>query len=168
MGLAVKSDNVYTYADYLSWPENESWELIDGVPVDMSPAPGRKHQKILGEMYRQVSNFLVGKTCDVYPAPFDVRFGREGETDEHIKTVLQPDISVICDLSKLDDNGCLGAPDLVIEIVSPATVRKDMREKFAIYEKYGVKEYWIVHPVDQTVMIFPLEVMANMVGLGFM
>jgi Uma2 family endonuclease len=157
MGLAAKLNiERYNYADYREWPDQERWELIEGIAYDMSPAPSRKHQKILGELHRQISTFLLDKTCDVYMAPFDVRFPEQEEREEEIKTVLQPDISVICDPAKLDEKGCLGSPDLIIEIVSPATVQKDMREKLYIYEKFGVKEYWIIHPVDQILMVFKL------------
>jgi Uma2 family endonuclease len=157
MGLAAKSNiERYNYGDYQEWPDHERWELIDGIAYDMSPAPSRKHQKILGELHRQISTYLLDKTCDVYMAPFDVRFPEHDEKGEEIKTVLQPDISIICDSAKLDEKGCLGSPDLIIEIVSPATVQKDMREKLFSYEKFGVKEYWIIHPVDQILMVFKL------------
>ena len=155
MGLALRSDfERYTYGNYLEWPENERWELIDGIAYDMSPAPSPKHQEILGELFRQISNYLLDKTCQVYMAPFDVRFPETGEKEKDIKTVLQPDISVICDPEKIDEKGCLGSPDLIIEIVSPSTVQKDMREKLFTYEKFAVKEYWIIHPVDQILMVF--------------
>ena len=157
MGLAAKLNiERINYGDYQEWPDHERWELIDGIAYDMSPAPSRTHQKILGELHRQISTYLLDKTCDVYMAPFDVRFPEQDEKEEEIKTVLQPDISVICDPAKLDEKGCLGSPDLIIEIVSPATVQKDMREKLFIYEKFGVKEYWIIHPVDQILMVFKL------------
>jgi Uma2 family endonuclease len=155
MGLALKSDvERYTYHDYLQWPENERWELIEGIAYDMSPAPSPKHQEILGELYRQISNYLLDKTCKVYMAPFDVRLPEVDEKEKEIKTVLQPDISIICDPAKIDEKGCLGSPDLVMEIVSPATVQKDMKEKFFTYERFGIKEYWIIHPVDQILMVF--------------
>jgi len=157
MALAAKLNiERFNYGDYQEWPDHERWELIDGIAYDMSPAPSRTHQKILGELHRQISTYLLDKTCDVYMAPFDVRFPEQDEKEEEIKTVLQPDISVICDPAKLDEKGCLGSPDLIMEIVSPATVQKDMREKLFIYEKFGVKEYWIIHPVDQILMVFKL------------
>ena len=157
MGSAARSNiERYNYSNYQEWPDHERWELIDGIAYDMSPAPSRKHQKILGELYRQISTYLLDKNCDAYMAPFDVRFPGPGEREEEIETVLQPDISVICDPAKLDEKGCLGSPDLIIEIVSPATVRKDMREKLFTYEKFGVKEYWVIHPVDQILMVFKL------------
>lgn len=155
--VAKLNNEIFTYGHYLEWPQDERWELIDGHAYDMSPAPSRLHQEILGEMYRQISNFLVEKECKAYPAPFDVRLPEGNEKEEEIKTVLQPDISIICDKWKLDRKGCLGAPDMVVEIISPATVEKDMREKLYTYERFGVKEYWIVHPIDRIVMIFKLD-----------
>ncbi|WP_425059233.1 hypothetical protein SCACP_39100 [Sporomusa carbonis] len=146
----------YTYADYLTWPLEERWELIDGVPHNMSPAPSRRHQEILVEMLRQFSNYLLDKSCRVYSAPFDVRLPQSNETDETATNVVQPDIVVVCDKSKLDDKGCTGAPDLIVEIICPGSAFKDLRDKFRLYESSGVKEYWIVHPNDNTVLVFKL------------
>jgi Uma2 family endonuclease len=158
MKTALKKRNErYSYSDYLNWPETERFELLNGVVYDMTPAPPRRHQEILGEIHRQMANCLLDKPCKVYVAPFDVRLPEENEKDEDIKTVVQPDIALVCNHSKLDERGCKGAPDLVIEIVSPSTVKKDLKDKFLLYEKAGVKEYWIVHPVDKTVMVFTLE-----------
>jgi len=151
-----KSENRFTYGDYLNWPDEERWELIDGIAYNMSPAPLRRHQKISMELGRQIANFLVDNPCDVYIAPFDVRLNEANEDDENIMTVVQPDIVVICDHDKLDDAGCRGAPDLIIEILSPSTTSKDMKIKLALYEKHGVKEYWIVHPVDNIILVFKL------------
>lgn len=123
---------------------------------DMSPSPSRNHQEISVELLRQFSNYLIDKTCKVYAAPFDVRLPEGDENDTNIETVVQPDIAVICDKCKLDDKGCKGASDLIIEITSPSTARKDLKEKLFLYEKSGVKEYWIVHPTDKTVMVFKL------------
>ena len=148
----------FTYRDYLSWPENERWELIDGVPYDMTPAPSTKHQEVLGEFHLIFANYLRGKSCKVYLSPFDVRFEKElYQGDEDIQSVVQPDITVICDQSKIDERGCKGAPDLIIEILSPATLKKDMGVKLRLYEQVGVLEYWVVHPIDQTVLIFQLK-----------
>ena len=144
----------FTYGDYRTWPDNERWELIDGVAYDMSPAPSRSHQDICGELFFQFRSQLAGRTCRAYLAPFDVRLPQSDEADDDIDTVVQPDIVVVCDRNKLDDKGCKGAPDLVIEILSPYTAHKDLNEKFRLYERVGVKEYWIVHPLDRTVMVF--------------
>lgn len=149
----------YTYADYLTWTWDEMVELIEGKIYKMSPAPGTVHQRISAELTRQFANHLLGKSCQVFVAPFDVRLPRKnyGSTDQEIITVVQPDLCVICDPKKIDERGCLGAPDLVIEILSPATSKKDLREKFDAYEEAGVKEYWIIHPTEQTMLVFMLE-----------
>lgn len=148
----------YSYADYLTWSDDRRWELIDGRAVCMSPAPGRQHQKISGELFSQVHAFLRGKKCEVYAAPFDVRLAETAGTvaDDYFDTVVQPDIVIVCDPNKLDERGCNGPPDVIIEILSPSTTRMDMTVKFDIYQRYGVKEYWIVHPKDQTVLVFKL------------
>lgn len=148
----IKQDRKYTYKDYLTWPEDERREIIDGVAYDMAPAPLRFHQRISIKLAYQFEDYLKDKTCEVYDAPFDVVF----EEDEYTDTVVQPDIAIICDKSKLTDNGCTGAPDLIVEISSPSTARKDLKEKFSLYERTGVKEYWIVHPTDKTVLVFKL------------
>ncbi len=147
----------YTYGDYLTWNDDERWELIEGIPFNMTPAPRRTHQKIAGEIFLQLATFLKGKPCEVYIAPFDVRLPLADEANNEITTVVQPDIVVICDKAKLDDAGCKGAPDLIIEILSPATARKDLKEKFALYENRGVREYWLVDPEAKTVMAFHLD-----------
>lgn len=148
---------LYTYGDYTKWPDEERWELIDGVPYNMSPAPSRTHQKILGELYKQIAVYLTGKTCEVYIAPFDVRLPKGDEKDEQIGTVVQPDLVVVCNREKLDERGCKGAPDLAIEVLSPYTAGKDMKIKLSLYERVGVKEYWIVDPMNKTVQVYQLE-----------
>jgi Uma2 family endonuclease len=155
--LAEKKDEPFTYADYLKWDDDERWELIDGIAYNMTPAPSRFHQKISGDLFLQLGNFFRNTSCEVYAAPFDVRLPEGDEADEAVRTVVQPDISVICDRTKLDDKGCKGSPDLIVEILSPATARKDMKEKFARYERAGVKEYWIVDPSGKIVTVFKLS-----------
>lgn len=150
--------DLYTYGDYTTWPDEERWELIDGVPYNMSPAPSRIHQKILGDLHRQVANYLIGKTCEVYIAPFDVRLPKGDESDEQIDTVVQPDLVVVCDRKKLNERGCKGAPDLVVEVLSPGTAGKDMKTKLSLYERVGVKEYWLVDPMNKTVQVYQLEI----------
>lgn len=147
----------YSYADYLTWPEEERWELIEGIAYDMTPAPTPKHQEILGELFRVLANWLQGNKCRVYMAPFDVRLAGADTPDSEIDKVVQPDISVVCDPQKIDSRGCLGAPDMIIEILSPSTLKKDMGIKLALYERFGVKEYWVVYPLDEIVMVFLLE-----------
>lgn len=153
----IRAEGLYTYADYLSWPDEERWELINGVPYDMTPAPSTRHQEILGELHRLFSQYLYGKPCKAYLAPFDVRLPKEDEKDEGILTVVQPDLSVICDRSKIDERGCKGAPDLIVEILSPSSTKKDFGVKLHLYEEVGVSEYWLVHPNDQTILVFSLR-----------
>ena len=157
MGLARRDINRHTYADYIGWSDDARYELIDGIAYAMSPAPTRRHQEVVGEMYRQIANTLKGSPCQPYIAPFDVRLPNANEADSDIDTVVQPDISVICDKSKLDDRGCRGAPDWVIEVLSPTTASHDQIVKRALYERVGVREYWLVHPIDRIVTIYVLE-----------
>jgi Uma2 family endonuclease len=155
MGLpARKDDELFTYGQYVTWPEDERWELIDGIAYNMTPAPLRYHQEITGKIYSRIEQFLRDKKCKVYISPFDVRLPEKNERDEDILTVVQPDISVICDRSKLDDKGCKGAPDLIIEILSPTTSKKDRVTKFYLYERFGVKEYWIISPDEKYVQVY--------------
>lgn len=152
-----KGDSIYTYADYRSWPDGERWELLNGVAWNMSLAPGRRHQAILMELSRRIANFLLDHPCEVYPAPFDVLIpDTKNQSADEVRTVVQPDISVVCDRSILTDAGCLGAPQLVIEIVSPYTSQKDMHDKFLIYQTAEVREYWIVDPGNFFVQVFQL------------
>ena len=155
--LAKQEHGRFSYKDYCKWTDDGRWELIDGIEYDMSPAPSRIHQKLSGELFVRIYDVLKEKQCDVYAAPFDVRLSDDAEaSDEEVFTVVQPDIVVVCDESKLDERGCLGAPDLVIEILSPDTAAKDMKIKRDLYEKHGVREYWLVHPTDKTLMIYSL------------
>jgi len=154
----LKEHEHFTYSDYLTWPDDERWELINGEAYMMSPAPTRKHQEITIELASQFHIYLKGKSCKVYTAPFDVRLPETPEApDDEIETVVQPDIVVVCDHAKLDDKGCKGAPDLVVEILSPSTSKKDLQDKLFLYQRVGVKEYWIIHPSDKTVMVFQLD-----------
>ena len=138
----------YTYADYSSWPEDERWELIDGVPYAMA-TPTIPHQRASGRIYRQIGNFLHRKTCEVFPAPTEVRLN----ADTSDNTVVEPDLLVVCDKSKLDNKGVIGAPDFVIEILSPSTASHDTIRKFMLYLNAGVREYWIVDPVTGSVIV---------------
>jgi Uma2 family endonuclease len=146
----------FTYGDYRGWPDDERWELIDGEAYDMSPAPTRAHQGLVLEIAAQAHAFLRDGPCQVYVAPFDVRLPRTDESDDRVDTVVQPDIATICDPAKLDDAGCRGAPDWIVEVLSPRTAAKDQRQKRDAYERAGVREYWLVHPTDRTLMIYRL------------
>ena len=153
---AVKMGDRFTYGDYRRWPEGERWELIGGVPHGMSPSPSRRHQGICGALYRQIASYLDGKTCSVYFAPFDLILPEHDEADDDVDTVVQPDLLVICNREILTNAGARGVPDLIVEILSPSTARKDTLEKFLLYERKGVREYWIVDPVAATVTIYLL------------
>lgn len=146
----------YNYGDYLKWSEGERVELIDGHPYAMTPAPSRIHQEILLSLGTEFASYLRGKKCRAYIAPFDVRLPKGVERDEDTDTVVQPDLSVICDPDKLDDKGCRGAPDLVVEIISPGSLKHDMTVKKNVYEFSGVKQYWLVYPLEKIVMVYTL------------
>jgi Uma2 family endonuclease len=156
MALAEKVEETprYTWADYLEWDENMRIELVDGEAFSMAP-PSGPHQGVVGELFYRIRGFLEGKPCKVYPAPYAVRLNpREDGGDD---TVLEPDIVVVCDPAKLDKHGCKGAPDLVIEVLSPSTVRHDRIVKFRKYQRAGVREYWIVDPETQSIQACVLE-----------
>lgn len=155
MVLHPKPNERYTYKDYLQWADDERWELINGIPYKMTPAPSPDHQRILRELLTEFNVYLRGKTCEVYPAPFDVRlFPNEKEDDDNI---VQPDLTVVCDPNKVNKKGCEGRPDLVIEILSPSTAKKDRSEKKKLYERAMINEYWIVDPLNQTIEVFLLS-----------
>ena len=148
----------YSFADALAWDESDRAEIIDGEIILMAPPPLREHQDISVEIATQLRVFLRGKQCKVYPAPFAVRpFEQDGDRPEDVDTMVEPDITVVCDPAKLDKYGCKGAPDLVIEILSPSTRTHDLRVKYRLYQKAGVREYWIVDPKNKTVQVFTLD-----------
>jgi Uma2 family endonuclease len=151
MGYALKKENEYcTYADYLNWDTEERYELIDGAAYLMAPGPSRIHQDATLGIANQFKNFLEGKTCKVYVAPFDVRLNANEEDD----TVVQPDILVVCDTSKLGEYSVKGAPDLVVEVLSPSSKHYDTVMKLEKYMKAGVKECWLVDTESETVRVF--------------
>lgn len=157
MALPAEKER-HTFADVLMWPDDERAELINGEIFLMAPAPSRAHQGISMELSRQFANYLEGKKCKAYHAPFDVRlFEQEGDNPEDVDTVVEPDITIVCDLSKLDDRGCKGAPDMVVEILSPSTQRHDRLVKLGLYQRAGVREYWIVDLAEKSVQVFVLE-----------
>ncbi len=159
MGLAQRDDKLHTYSEYLAWPEDMHYELIDGVAYLMAPpAPTLDHQDFAGEIYFQLRQALEGKPCKAFIAPVDVRLPKANEKDELIDTVVQPDVLVVCDQSKLDrKRGVRGAPDFAVEVLSPSTASHDHVCKRRVYERAGVREYWLVHPTDRIVTIYRLE-----------
>ena len=147
----------YTYADYLQWRFEERVELIKGKIFKMGPAPNLKHHQVSGHVFNHIYNYLKGQLCNVFVAPFDVRLPvKNQKKPEQITTVVQPDICVVCDETKLDERGCCGAPDLVVEILSPGNSQKEMRIKHKLYEESGVKEYWVIYPVEESIAVFYL------------
>lgn len=144
----------YTYADYLTWRLKERIELIMGRIFRMSPAPSTEHQQIVSALHGNFYQYLKGKACRVFPSPFDVVLP---STSGALDTVVQPDVAVVCDLSKLTEKCCRGAPDLIVEVVSKTSVKKDLHEKYALYERAGVKEYWLVLPAERSVIVFALD-----------
>lgn len=153
MSLPVKKER-FTFADCLAWDEGERFEIISGKAFMMVP-PSSNHQEMCFEIGRQLGNYLEGKRCKVYPAPFGVRlFEQDGDVPEDVDTMVQPDLSVVCDLSKIDKYGCKGAPDMIVEVLSPSTRRHDRLVKLNLYQQAGVREYWIVNPDTQSVQVF--------------
>jgi Uma2 family endonuclease len=161
MELSLDLNKRYTYADYLTWLDDKRRELVDGF-IRMMSAPTSRHQEISMNLSGGLFNIIMenkGK-CGVFPAPFDVRLPKNGEKEDNlIYTVVQPDICIVCDPSKLDERGCLGAPDFIAEIQSPSTAKYDLNEKFNLYEAVGVHEYWVVFPYygDKSIMQFILQ-----------
>lgn len=156
MAMPVEK-NDYTFADYLEWDGEGRIELLNGEPVMMAP-PSTMHQLIVAELLKQLAVYLDGKKCKVIPAPFAVRlFEEKDDAPERVRTVVQPDLSVICNTDRLDKRGYKGAPDLVIEILSPSTAVYDRLVKFNLYQRAGVQEYWIVSPEEGTVQTFLLS-----------
>ncbi|TCL70741.1 Uma2 family endonuclease [Hydrogenispora ethanolica] len=155
MPLLRGQNEKYTYKDYLTWPDEERYELIDGIP-HLQAAPIWQHQVISRELLIQFGNYLQGKPCQVFSTPFDLRLPESDEKDEDVANVLQPDILIICDKSRLKGTGYYGAPTLIIEIVSPSSGKMDKLYKFNKYEKAGVQEYWIVEPEEKIINVFTL------------
>ncbi|WP_426994841.1 Uma2 family endonuclease [Glaesserella parasuis] len=144
----------YSYDDYLKWKFQERVEIIKGKIMAMSPAPNRLHQRISMKLTKAFLDVFVNHQCELYVAPFDVRFP---DSNGKIKTVVQPDLCVICDPNKLDEKGCIGAPDLIVEILSPGNSKREMKDKYELYQEQGVSEYWIVRPEEQHIQIYVLE-----------
>ncbi|MFJ1435148.1 Uma2 family endonuclease [Capnocytophaga canimorsus] len=150
-------NKTYSYADYLLWKFKERVELFRGKILKISPAPSTKHQIISGNIHFELKLHFKEQACKLFSAPFDVRIPKQSLEDKDIFSVVQPDLCIICDLSKLDERGCIGAPDLVVEILSPSNSKKEMKEKFQLYEESGVKEYWIIDPNQESALVNVLE-----------
>lgn len=156
MAQPKASDRRFTYADYRQWPGDERWELIDGEAYAI-PAPTISHQTLALDIARQIADALEGTPCRALIAPVDVLLPTPDEADDHTTTVVQPDILVVCDPTKITERNVRGAPDWIIEVLSPATARHDHLTKRALYERAGVREYWLVHPVDRVITVYTLK-----------
>lgn len=154
----LEPEATYSYADYLHWAFEERVEIIKGKIFKMSPAPQTRHQMISTNLILEIGASLKGQPCKLFHAPFDVRLpNKKGDQDNKIFTVVQPDICIVCDASKLDERGCVGAPDLIVEILSPSTASRDLKDKFELYGEHNVNEYWLVFPNDNILEIFLLS-----------
>lgn len=153
MSTARNPEQRFTYRDYLSWPEDERWELIDGVPFSMTPAPGVPHQRVVTESLSQLVEWFRGKTCEALASPLDVLLPSDDEPDGETGTILQPDLMVVCDPRKINERRIRGGPDFVVEVLSPSTASRDQIVKAALYEKHGVREYWVLDPIERLITI---------------
>lgn len=160
MELSLDITKRYSYADYLTWLDDKKRELLEGFIKLMSPAANTRHARVVRSINRKIDNYITRRKghCEAFTAPFDVRLPKNGETaDKDIFTVVQPDICVICDPDKIDEKGCIGAPDMIVEVLSPGTKKYDLNDKYQIYETYGVKEYWVVDPYSKDITVFILR-----------
>ncbi|WP_297417465.1 Uma2 family endonuclease [Clostridium sp.] len=151
-------NKIYTYDDYLKFSDDKPVEIIDGRVSAMSPAPSRIHQKIILKLSTSIETYIQSNNgeCEVYPAPFDVILKADDENINNSKNIVQPDISVVCDKNKLNDKGCIGSPDMIIEVVSPFNPSNDYIKKLSLYEKFKVREYWIVNPMEENILVYTL------------
>ena len=156
--MIPKKNKLYTYKDYLNFTDDERIEIIEGEIFNISPAPSRIHQHLVMEISSEIRNYIKSNKgdCVVYPAPFDVILKNDDEEAINSQSVVQPDISVICDKNKLTDSGCTGSPDMIIEIVSPSNSSHDYITKLNLYQKYKVKEYWIIDPRVKKTYVYKL------------
>ncbi|NBF39828.1 MAG: Uma2 family endonuclease [Spirochaetes bacterium] len=151
------SEKRYTYSDYRQLPDDARYEIIEGELFVATPAPSRHHQAVVGEVFRQLANQLLAHRCEAYVAPFDVMLPAPDEDLEDSATVVQPDVVVVCDPQKLDARGCVGPPDLAVEVVSRESRRQDAVRKRALYERHGVREYWMVEPARRALTQLALD-----------
>ena len=157
--MIPSKNKIYTYKDYLTFPEDERIEIIEGEIFNMSPAPARIHQKLISKLSQVLQNYIDSNNgeCEVYVAPFDVILKKDNEETINSKSIVQPDISVICDKNKLTDAGCTGSPDMIVEIISPSNSGHDYVTKLNLYQKYKVKEYWIIDPRVKKIFVYFLD-----------
>ena len=158
MAINAIDNKTYTYTDYLKFTDDEPVEIIGGRISAMSPAPSRIHQEIITEILAELRNYIKSNNgpCKVYPAPFDVILKKDNEDVLYSQNIVQPDISVICDKTKLTDKGCSGSPDMIVEVVSPFNPRNDYIKKLSLYEEFKVREYWIVNPMEKNILVYTL------------
>lgn len=159
MSLPPSKQEQYSYQDYKTWPTDKQWELIEGIPYAMSPAPSTDHQLTSGNLFFTIKSYLKSKKkdCIIFYSPYDVLLPEAEETEENCSTVVQPDLLIVCDKTKIKGKYCLGAPDWIIEISSPSSPSIDYVKKLHLYEKHGVREYWITNPQRKQIMIFRLK-----------
>ena len=159
MAINAIDNKIYTYDDYLKFSEDTIVEIIDGRISAMSPAPSRIHQAIVSKLLIAIGKYIEDnkEDCEIYPAPFDVVLLNENESEKNSRNIVQPDISVICDKSKLTDKGCVGSPDMIVEVVSPSNSRDDYIKKLNLYEQFKVGEYWIVNPMKRSILVYTLS-----------
>lgn len=167
MSAVEKLDRHLTYKDYLKNSGSDFWEIINGRAYAMSQSPSTAHQRISRILSTKIDTFLKGKPCEVFSAPFDVRLPKTDQDDESTDNVVQPDLLVVCDKKKIDEKGCQGAPDFIIEILSNSTADRDHFEKLKLYEASGVKEYWIVNPWSKAILVHHLKEGQYDQALGF-
>jgi len=156
--MLIDPIKAYTYKDYLTYDENERIEIIEGEIINMNPAPSRIHQEIISELHFKLKEYIKSNngSCKVYPAPFDVILKDDDDEVINSKNIVQPDISVICDKNKLTEKGCTGSPDMIVEVISPYNPSNDYVRKLNLYEKFKVKEYWIVNPTRKNILVYVL------------
>jgi Uma2 family endonuclease len=161
--MQAYKNKIYTYEDYLNFSNNKKIELIDGIIYDMSPSPTTVHQSIVGNLYFEIRKYIESKNgkCKSFVSPLDIILIEFDESQNEIRHVVQPDVFVVCDESKINDKGCLGAPDLIIEVVSPSTKSHDYFKKAELYERFGVKEYWIIDPIKSKITVYISTEIAN-------
>ena len=157
MADPIRKDETYSYEDYLAWPNDERWELIDGHSYGMSPAPLFQHQKTVTSVVGQLHAQLKGKRCQSMVAPLDVRLTETDTLGKETTHTVQPDVLIFCDPSKADEKGLTGAPDWILEVLSDGTSWKDETIKLDLYERFGVKEYWILNPVTKLLLVYLLQ-----------